>query len=84
MFSTNDRPFFLSRTEAASFLTKRGYPIAGQTLATQASRGGGPEYVKWGGRVLYRPETLLDWAEKRLTKARASTSEADVPTSHDQ
>jgi hypothetical protein len=61
----------LTRPRAAQFLTERGYQTAPATLATKASRGGGPEYVRYGRRPLYRPEKLLEWAEKRLSKPPA-------------
>ncbi len=46
--------------------------ISARTLQGWRLRGGGPPYVKLGGRVLYRETDLLAWIESR---ARASTSE---------
>lgn len=45
--------------------------ISARTLQGWRLRGGGPPYVKLGGRVLYRETDLLAWIESR---ARISTS----------
>ena len=68
----------LKRREAASALTKAGYPISPATLATVASRGGGPVYRCFGRTVIYRWGDLIKWAEKRMTEPRRSTSESDI------
>jgi hypothetical protein len=67
----------LTRTAAADALTAAGYPISPKTLATKASRGGGPPFRKFGTRPLYRRADLLHWAESRLTPVVTSTSELD-------
>jgi hypothetical protein len=43
----------LTRERLADALTEAGYPIKQKTLATKASRGGGPPYRRFGPRVLY-------------------------------
>jgi hypothetical protein len=68
----------LLREQAADALTQRGYKTSKATLATLATRGGGPTFVKYGPRPLYRLGDLLAWAESRLTTPRHSTSEADA------
>ena len=68
----------LKRREAALALTKAGYPISPATLATVASRGGGPAYRCFGRTVIYRWGNLLEWAEHRMTEPRRSTSEPDI------
>jgi hypothetical protein len=68
----------LTRREAAAALTAAGYPTAPATLATLASRGGGPVYHHYGSRVVYRWGDLLDWARSRLSAPMRSTSEADA------
>lgn len=68
----------LKRREAASALTTAGYPISPATLATVASRGGGPVYRCFGRTVIYRWGDLLQRAEKRMTEPRRSTSESDI------
>jgi hypothetical protein len=66
----------LTRPKAAQFLTEQGYPTASSTLATKATRGGGPEYHCFGRRPLYRPAKLLEWARSRLSKPVRNTAEA--------
>ena len=68
----------LPRDQAASALTALGYITSKATLATLATRGGGPVFVKYGPRPLYRLADLLAWAQSRLTPPRRSTSEADA------
>jgi len=52
----------LSRIKTAAALTAAGYPISAATLATKASRGGGPRYSRFGARALYRWGDALAWA----------------------
>lgn len=66
----------LTRDRGASALSELGYPITKATLATLATRGGGPLYQRFGKRVLYRWGNLLNWAEERCSAPRRSTSEA--------
>jgi hypothetical protein len=68
----------LTRDKTADALTQAGFPIKAKTLATKATRGGGPPYHKFGPRVLYRWGDALTWAEKRLSAAFCNTSERDV------
>ena len=74
----NDPGALLSRRAAAEALTSAGYPTAVATLATRASRGGGPVYRRYGARVVYRWGDLLTWAQSRLSAPMRSTSEADA------
>ena len=66
---------FLTRPEAASYLSERGLPVSKNTLQKFATTGSGPEYSIFGNRALYTPENLEAWAEARLTASRKSTSE---------
>jgi hypothetical protein len=68
----------LTRRDAAAALTAAGYPVARATLATRASRGGGPPFRRFGRVPLYRWGDLLAWAESRLSAPMHSTSEADA------
>jgi hypothetical protein len=68
----------LTRVDAAAALAEAGFPIAPKTLATMATRGGGPAYRTFGKRVLYRRADLIAWAESRLSLPRRSTAEADA------
>jgi hypothetical protein len=66
---------YLTREEAAAYLTARGLKITKTTLQKYATTGGGPKYVIFGCRALSTPEELDRWAESKL-KPRVSTSEA--------
>jgi hypothetical protein len=68
----------LTREAVASALTKAGFPVAAKTLATKATRGGGPPYQKFGPRALYRWGPSLQWAKARLSAPMHSTSELDT------
>jgi hypothetical protein len=68
----------LTRERVADALTEAGFPTSPKTLATKASRGGGPPYRKFGHRPLYRWGDALTWAESRLGPVVCSTSELDA------
>jgi hypothetical protein len=74
----HDPDTLLRRDAVADALTEAGFPVAKTTLATMATRGGGPPYRSFGRVPLYRWHDALAWAEGRLTPARRSTSEADA------
>jgi hypothetical protein len=77
-FIPNTPDSLLTRERTAQALTEAGFPVRAKTLATKASRGGGPPYRKFGLRVLYRWGDALAWAEGRLTAPCCSTSEQDI------
>ena len=68
----------LTRDRTSAALIAAGYPVATKTLATKATRGGGPPYSLFSGRALYRWGDALAWARGRMTPPRHSTSEADA------
>jgi hypothetical protein len=68
----------LRRADVAEASTANGFPIKAKTLATMASRGGGPPFQLWGRIPLYTWGPYLDWAKGRLSEPRSSTSEADA------
>jgi hypothetical protein len=70
----------LPRREAARFLTEHGYKTAPATLAKLACLGGGPPFVSFGRRPLYRPADLVAWAQARCTGPRRSTSDPGSQT----
>jgi hypothetical protein len=70
----------LRRRTAAEALSGAGYPIRPATLASMATRGGGPPFQRFGRVPLYRWGDLLAWAESRLSAPMRSTSEADAAT----
>jgi hypothetical protein len=68
----------LTRDRVSEALTASGFPTKPKTLSTKASRGGGPPYVLFGQRALYRWGDALAWARARLSKPQRNTSEADL------
>jgi hypothetical protein len=77
-----DPDTLLGRRETAHALTEAGYRTSPATLATKASRGGGPLFQRWGRKPLYRWGDTLDWARSRLGPPMRSTSEDDDLTAH--
>jgi hypothetical protein len=77
-FIPSDPDALLPRDKFAAALTEAGFPTSPKTLASKATRGGGPPFQKYGPRVLYRWRTGLAWAEGRLSEPRRSTSEPVV------
>ena len=67
---------WLTRKEAAAYLTSIGWPIAAKTLANLAGRNGGrggPPYVAPGWRtVRYRRADLDDWARTHARRHNRS------------
>ncbi len=68
----------LTRDAVAVALTAAGFPVSAATLATKATRGGGPAYRKFGARPLYAWGPALEWAKSRLSKSVRSTSELEA------
>lgn len=73
--TTPEKPF-LTRAEAAEFLTSHGYRTTKGTLQKKASTGGGPEYEIYGRDALYRPKVLLGWAQARMTRPKVKANSA--------
>jgi hypothetical protein len=65
----------LTRNATAAALTAAGFPIKPATLATKATRGGGPPFSRFGLRALYRWGDALAWAQRRLSRPVSNTSE---------
>ncbi|RRH76575.1 hypothetical protein [Falsigemmobacter faecalis] len=66
----------LRRDEASRYLeTQFGLPYAPATLATLATRGGGPAYQLANRTPLYPKEALDEWARAKLGPLRVSTSD---------
>jgi hypothetical protein len=70
-----DPAAILTRAQAADALTRHGYKMAPATLATLATRGGGPPFAKFGVHVHYKWADALAWARGRTSKTVHSTSE---------
>ena len=73
----DDPNALLRRRQTAEALVATGFPITEATLATKATRGGGPPYRSFGRTPLYRWGDALAWAQARLSAPRGSTSEVD-------
>jgi hypothetical protein len=74
----DDLNTLLTRDQTAKALTEAGYPVKPATLATKATRGGGPPYRRFGSRPLYRWGDALAWARSRLGTPCSSSSEVEV------
>ncbi|MCC3246768.1 hypothetical protein LG047_15825 [Methylocystis sp. WRRC1] len=68
----------LTRADTGAALRAAGYPVADATLATKATRGGGPPYARFGNKPLYRWGDALAWARSRLSAPAHSTSEHEA------
>lgn len=69
---------YVNRREASELLRNRyGIRVAPATLAKWASiSSDGPPMTRFGSRgVLYEVETLIHWAESKLSAPRRSTSD---------
>lgn len=60
---TLKRKEFLTEDEAAKL-----FSLSAATLKTKRCRGGGPSYIKDGGRILYSRKSLLAYLEARRVK----------------
>ena len=65
-----DPQALLTRDEAATALTKSGFPTAAATLATLKCRGGGPPVEVFGNKPLHRWGPTLAWAKNRAARPR--------------
>lgn len=75
----NDPTLRLRRNDCAQALTEAGFPVKPKTLATKATRGGGPPFQKFGRYPLYTWGEALAWAEAQLSPPVRSTAELDLP-----
>lgn len=66
---------YLSREEAAAYVSARGLATSKNTLQKYATLGGGPIYRRFGNKAVYLPSDLDDWIGDKLSTPRASTSE---------
>ena len=67
---TLDANSLLTRDTVATALTEAGFPISGATLATKATRGGGPPFRLFGRRPLYEWGAALAWAQGSAERTR--------------
>lgn len=67
---------YLCKKEASTYLTKElGISISDKTLSKYITTGGGPEYFKFGWRVVYTIETLDEWVSNRLSGPKKGSFE---------
>jgi len=69
---------YLSRREAAQYVSDCGLPLSKNTLQKYATVGGGPPYRKFGNRAVYRAPDLDAWVRGKLGEPISSTSEQDA------
>ena len=69
----------LTRLEAATFLSTRGFTVAPTTLSKYAVLGGGPPYEKFGRRPLYTERGLLAWVASKTGRGQRNTSDQAAP-----
>jgi hypothetical protein len=69
---------YLRRRDAANYLKGRYGWGSWQTLAKLAITGGGPNFHKFGRAVLYNPIELDNWARRKISGPRQSTSQPAV------
>lgn len=62
------------RHQAAKVLQSRGLPTTSGSLATMATRGGGPPFFKIGRYCMYRLSDLDAWIALRSSELLDSTS----------
>jgi hypothetical protein len=70
----------LRRAALVQAFNEKGFPMTTSTLATNATRGGGPPYRLFGRIPLYRWGDALAWAESLMTAPRNSSADGDVST----
>jgi hypothetical protein len=58
----------LRRNAVADALTEAGFPVAKATLATMATRGGGPPYRRFGRVPLYSPSSTVSSSNRLNTR----------------
>ena len=67
---------YLTRNEAAKYISSKGIPLSAKTLAKYATVGGSPEFRKFGTqRVVYELNALDQWIEQKLSSPIKHTSE---------
>lgn len=65
----------MTKKQASEFLTNEmGLPTSDKTLSKLISCGKSPQYQKFGARVVYTKQALIDWANARLSKPRLNSS----------
>lgn len=77
MLQEIEQPLYC-RKEASGYLKdKFGVSVSTNTLAKYATVGGGPEYLKFGKRVLYASTALDSWVLSKISDPIRSTSQGE-------
>lgn len=66
--TTDDLPPYLSRRQAANYLTAQGLPITASALTKLAHTGDGPQYKIFGRRAVYHRPDLMTWARSHMAE----------------
>lgn len=69
---------FLPPLAAADFIRAKGFPTTKRTLAKLRCVGGGPAFRRFGRRIVYEREELINWIERRLSPKCLSTSDTNA------
>ena len=72
---SHDRPLDTAQTSA--MLAEMGFPLAPSTLEHKRVQGGGPEFIKFGRKVLYRPSAIRAWLAAQ-TRTLNNTAELEA------
>ena len=59
---------YMTRGQAAAFVSTLGIPTTYQSLSHRASRSLRPRFAHINGRTFYTAQWLLDWIEEELSK----------------
>lgn len=66
---------YINREQAAQYLTDNlGLQVSKNTLQKWVTTGGGPAYRRFGKRAVYLEQDLNEWAERKLSAPRLSSS----------
>lgn len=70
---TNNK--FFTKRQASEYLSQvLGLPVSEKTLSKYITVGGGPNFQKFGRRVVYQQQFLDVWAHSRLSQPYAHSS----------
>jgi hypothetical protein len=66
---------FFTKKQASEYLSQvLGLPVSEKTLSKYITVGGGPNFQKFGRRVVYQQQFLYEWATSRLSRPYSHSS----------
>jgi hypothetical protein len=74
-FSSIDPETLLGRAQVGAALRARGIRVSPTTLATKATRGGGPPFRIFGKQAVYRWADVVAWVLETMGEPARTTSE---------